>query len=226
VAPDVVINAIGLVKQRPDAVDPIKAVRVNALLPHLLHRAVSGIGGRLIQISTDCVFDGARGGYRESETPDAVDLYGRSKVLGEVTGPGALTLRTSMVGRELSGRAGLLEWFLSHRNGEVPGFTHAVFSGLTTPVFSDLLLTLVERHPGLTGLYHVGADPIDKARLLRLLNDAYGAGVAVVPAPDVRLDRSLDSSAFRAATGWVPPSWESMVSGLAASPLPYDDWRA
>ncbi len=224
VAPHVVINAIGLVKQRADAADPVKALRVNALFPHLLHRAVTERGARLILISTDCVFDGTRGGYRESDRTDAADLYGRSKALGEVVGPGALTLRTSMIGRELHHPSGLVEWFLSQRGREVQGYSAAVFSGLTTPVFSDLLLTLVEQHPDLTGLFHVGADAIDKARLLQLVNLAYDAQAVIVPSADVRIDRSLDSSAFRKATGWVPPSWESMVSGMAASAFPYYDW--
>lgn len=226
IRPDVIVNAIGLIKQRREAQDPIAAIRVNALFPHLLSRAAAASGARLIHLSTDCVFDGVAGGYRESDPPNASDLYGRSKALGEVDAPGALTIRTSMIGRELTGSSGLLEWFLGQRGGQVAGFTHAIFSGLTTPVFADLILDIAERHPSLSGVYHVGADPIDKDRLLRLVNEAFDTAITIVPSPSPRLDRSLDGARFRTATGFVAPSWETMIAGLAADAAPYDRWRS
>jgi dTDP-4-dehydrorhamnose reductase len=226
VSPHVIVNCIGLVKQRREAADPVKAIRVNALLPHLLHQAAAAAGARLIHISTDCVFDGVAGKYRETDLPNARDLYGRSKALGEPDGPGALTLRTSIIGRELSGTSGLVEWFLSQRNGTVSGFTTAVFSGVTTTVLADAILDLIDGHPGLSGLYHLGGASIDKAHLLRLLNEAYGARVAITPSAELRIDRSLDASRLGAATGFVAPSWEAMIGTLAADTTPYEEWRA
>jgi dTDP-4-dehydrorhamnose reductase len=223
--PHAIVNAIGLIKQRAEIDDPVEAIQVNALFPHLLARCAAAAGARLIHLSTDCVFSGAAGGYGETDCPDAADLYGRSKLLGEVTAPGALTLRTSMIGRELSSRRGLVEWFLSRRNQAAEGFTQAIFSGLTTPVLAALIVDLIERLPHLTGLYHVAAAPIDKYRLLGLLDSAFGAHVRITPSDRLRVDRSLDGSRFRAATGFVAPAWDTMIGQLARDPIPYDQWR-
>ena len=145
-APDVVVNCIGLVKQRPEAADAAALVRANALFPHELAAACERRGARLVHVSTDCVFAGDRGGYAEDDRPDPADLYGRSKLAGEPEGEGVLTLRTSMLGRELDRSSGLLEWFLGVR-GEAGGYPRAVFSGPTTPVLARLIGDLIERHP-------------------------------------------------------------------------------
>jgi dTDP-4-dehydrorhamnose reductase len=223
--PHVIINAAGLIKQRAEAGDAVAAIQVNALFPHQLARHAASIDARLIQLGTDCVFSGRTGGYRESDVPDPTDLYGRSKLLGEVTGRGALTLRTSMIGRELSSKLGLVEWFLGRRGEEADGFTHAIFSGLTTPVLAALIVDLIEHHPHLTGLYHVAAAPIDKHRLLALLNHAFDAKVRITASDRLRIDRSLDGARFRDATGFVAPSWEAMIAQLAQEPVSYDQWR-
>jgi dTDP-4-dehydrorhamnose reductase len=214
-APDVVVNCIGVVKQRD--VRPAEMIHVNALFPHELAEACGERGIRLIHISTDCVFSGERGAYTEDETPDAEDLYGRSKLLGEPRGAGVLTVRTSMIGRELESSHGLLEWLLS-RSGEVRGFTAARFTGPTTPVLAKAIADLVELHPGLEGTWHLGADPISKYDLLILLRDAYQLDVEVLADDSVRVDRTLDSSRFRAATGWAAPAWPEMVAALDDAP--------
>jgi dTDP-4-dehydrorhamnose reductase len=222
VQPDVVINAIGIVKQLRTAKSAIPTIRINALLPHELAELCAAEGARLIQISTDCVFSGSRGVYSETDPPDPPDLYGRTKLLGEVAdAPNALTIRTSIVGRELSGTVGLFEWFLSQGHGPVRGFSQAIFSGLTTQALAQLIGELIATEPDLTGLWHVSAAPIDKCTLLAGLRDALGLDVEIVPDDSLAIDRSLDSSRFRAETGWVPPSWETMLTDLAADPTPY-----
>lgn len=223
--PDAVVNCVGIVKQLAAAKDPVESIAVNALHPHLLARACAHRGIRLVHISTDCVFDGQRGRYREDEVPNAADLYGRSKALGEVTGPGCLTLRTSIIGRELSGTSGLVEWFLSHRHQSVDGYAGAVFSGFSTVAFARLILRVLAAHGGLEGLYHVASTPIDKDALLRLINDAYGAGATISRRDQPRIDRSLDSTRFRAATGIVPESWPAMIAEMAGDSTPYDSIR-
>lgn len=212
--PQVVVNCIGLVKQRPEAGDAAALVRANALFPQQLQAACAQRGARLIQISTDCVFAGDRGGYAEDDRPDPADLYGRSKLAGEPEGEGVLTLRTSMLGRELDRASGLLEWFLAVR-GEAHGYPRAVFTGPTTPVLARLIGDLIEGHPELDGIWHVGAEPISKFDLLTLVRDAFGLDVKLVPDPSVEVDRSLNSSRLRAATGWEPPGWYEMVEELA-----------
>lgn len=209
VAPDAVVNCIGIVKQLEAAHDPIASVTLNALLPHIVARRAA----RLIQISTDCVFSGRTGGYVESDNPDPLDLYGRSKLLGEVGVP-HVTLRTSIVGYELAGAHGLLEWFLKNRGGRVRGFTRARFSGVTTNELARVIAAVLEQHTSLQGLYHVAVEPISKYDLLMLFNAACNAGITIDADDSFVLDRSLDGARFRAATGWTAPSWPEMVRAM------------
>ena len=225
VRPDVVINAIGIIKQLPTAKDPIISLTVNSLFPHRLANLCQAAGARLIHISTDCVFSGHKGLYRETDVSDAEDLYGRTKFLGEVSAPGCLTLRTSIIGREMQTTSGLVEWFLSNRGGKVRGYNRAIYSGFTTLALARIIADVLEHHPDLTGVYQVSSEPIDKYTLLCLLRDAFHAPIEITPYPDVQIDRSLDSHRFRAATGFVPPSWPELIGELAADPTPYEQWR-
>lgn len=215
VRPNVVVNAIGIVKQSPAAHEPIPSLTVNAVFPHRLAAACGAMDARLIHVSTDCVFSGRGGMYREEDTPDADDLYGRGKLLGEVTGLGCLTVRTSIIGHELRGQAGLVEWFLTQEGSTVNGYRRAVFSGFTTLAFSRILADVIERTPDLTGLYHVSSEPINKFDLLTLVRNAYGKNVEVVPDDAVRIDRSLDSSRFRKEVNLRPDSWPAMIAEMA-----------
>ena len=211
----VAVNCIGVVKQSATTRDPVTTIRSNSLFPHQLAAACRERGVRLIQVSTDCVFSGRRGAYSEEDIPDPIDLYGRSKLLGELDGGATLTIRTSMIGRELERANGLLEWFLGEAGGSVRGFTRAVFSGPTTPVLSRAVAEVIERHHDLEGLYHLAAEPIDKYRLLSMLREAFSLEIEIERDDSVEVDRSLDSSRFREATGWEPPSWAEMVAELA-----------
>lgn len=213
VRPHVVVNCVGLVKQLADAADPLAALPINALLPHRLARLCAVVGARLIHISTDCVFDGADGNYLESDRPNAVDLYGRSKLLGEVDYPHAITLRTSIIGHELGSPHGLVDWFLS-QEGSVRGFPRAVFSGLTTVELARVIRDMVLPRPDLRGVYHVSVDPISKFDLLTLVAKVYGKTIEIVPDETLVIDRSLDSTRFRQATGYRPPQWPQLVAGL------------
>jgi dTDP-4-dehydrorhamnose reductase len=217
VRPDLVINAVGIVKQRPDAKAAIPSIQVNSLWPHVLADACAQAGARMVHVSTDCVFSGSRGMYVETDVPDAFDLYGRSKLLGEVTDrDNAITLRTSIIGWQLGEPTGLVGWFAAHRNEPLKGFTRAVFSGLTTRALSEVIRDVVVPDASLSGLWHVSVEPIDKYTLLTSLANAMGWAVDVQPNDDLVLDRSLDSSRFRERTGWTPPTWGEMLDGLAA----------
>ena len=208
--PNVVINCIGLVKQLAVADDPLAAIPINALLPHRLARLCELVGARMVQISTDCVFSGSKGMYTEADNSDAKDLYGRSKYLGEVDYPHAITLRTSIIGHELSGANGLVGWFLSQQAG-VKGFTRAIFSGLPTVELARVIRDYVLPHPELHGLYHVSAEPINKFDLLTLVGQAYGKATPIAPDDQLVIDRSLDSTRFKQATGYQPPPWPELV---------------
>lgn len=212
VRPDVVINCIGLIKQSPLSENPVRAIALNALLPHQVAAICRSVGARMIHMSTDCVFDGAKGMYREDEPSNADDLYGRTKFLGEVNDkPLCLTIRSSIIGHEIKGKRGLIEWFLA-QEGTVRGFTRAVFSGFPTVEFSRIIADHVIPKPELTGVMHVSSDPISKFELLQLVAARYGKIIDIEPFDDYQVDRSLDSSLFRGLTGYVPPSWPDMVN--------------
>lgn len=217
VRPDVVINAVGIVKQLASADDPLVALPTNALLPHRLARACALANARCILVSTDCVFSGARGGYTEADRTDADDLYGISKALGEVHDmPNAITLRTSGIGHELGSRLGLIEWFLGAA-GPVRGFRRAVYSGLPWVTLAEVIRDHVLPRPELHGLYHVSSDPINKYALLQLVAAAYGKDIEIVPDDAVMIDRSLSSERFRSTTGWRPAPWTELVAQMNAS---------
>jgi len=215
VKPDVVMNAVGIIKQLPDSKNVITTLTVNSIFPHRLAELGKEFGFRLITISTDCVFSGSRGNYSEDDIPDATDLYGKSKNLGEVIDDNCLTLRTSIIGHELGSSHSLIDWFLSNRGGKVKGFANAIYSGFPTIVFAAIIDNLIRNYPKLTGLYHVSSDPINKYDLLRLVNEAYSANVTIERDEEFKIDRSLDSMRFRSETRFKPESWEQMIGVMA-----------
>jgi dTDP-4-dehydrorhamnose reductase len=222
--PDVVINAIGVVKQLAEANDPLTAIGINALLPHRIAAACRARqpSPRFLHFSTDCVFSGRRGPYAETEHPEPDDLYGRTKLLGEVEGPGCLTIRSSIVGRELRGFHGLIEWVMSQRGRRVNGFTGALYTGLTTIEMTDLMGRLVADHPDLEGIWHVASDPISKHDLLQIINRQFELGIDIRADDNFQCDRRLDGRRFAAVTGYQPPSWEEMIMAMRDDPTPYD----
>lgn len=213
--PNVVINCIGLVKQLAEADDPLAAIPINALLPHRAARLCDVAGARLIHMSTDCVFAGTRGMYGEQDVSDAKDLYGRSKYLGEVDYPHAVTLRTSIIGHELNSVHGLVGWFLAQQ-GPVKGYARAIFSGLPTVELAHVMRDFVIPNADLRGLYHVSAEPINKFELLKLVAQAYGKDIAITPDDNLVINRSLDSSRFREVTGYQPAAWPELVRRMHA----------
>ena len=221
---DVVVNAAGVIKHRMGSGEAVDAIAVNSLLPQRLAVACAAHGLRLIHFSTDCVFSGSRDsrrgedGYRTGDSPDARDRYGLSKLLGEPDGPHCLCLRTSLIGRELRGHHGLVEWYLRQPGDTVKGYTQALFNGLTTAVAARLVDELIRDHPHLGGLWHVGSAPISKFSLLSLLHGAFPGSATVLAADEPYCDRRLDGSAFAERTGWRAPDWRTMVSALATGP--------
>lgn len=213
VRPDIVVNCVGLVKQLADVNDPLQAVPINTLLPHRLAALCQATSARLVHISTDCVFSGSKGGYLESDFPDAYDLYGRSKLLGEVDYPHAITLRTSIIGHELSGNRSLINWFLAQQ-GSVNGFTRAIFSGLPTVELARIVRDVVIPHQYLHGLYHVASKAINKFDLLQMIAKTYGKTIEIIPSEDLVIDRSLNADRFNLATGYNPPDWSVLVQRM------------
>jgi dTDP-4-dehydrorhamnose reductase len=210
VRPEIVINCIGLVKQLGEAKNPLAAIPINAVLPHRLAQACVLVGARLVHLSTDCVFSGRKGMYIEDDVPDADDIYGRTKLLGEVDYPHAVTLRTSIIGHELAGHRSLIDWFLA-QEGSVRGFTRAIFSGLPTVEIARVIDRHVLPDTEMHGLYHLSAAPIDKASLLRLVADVYGKRIVIEDDDSLVIDRSLNSDRFRQRTGYRPDPWPALI---------------
>lgn len=223
--PAVVINCIGIVKQRPEAQDPLQSIRVNALFPHRLARLCQAAGARMVHISTDCVFSGQKGNYVEEDISDAEDLYGRTKYLGEVSDEGCLTLRTSIIGRELQTLYGLVEWFLGQQGRTIQGYKRAIFSGVTTQTLAEIIAEVIARRASLDGVWHVAAEPISKFRLLSLMREEYGLEVQIETDETVVCDRSLNGDRFRQTTGLVAPSWPEMIRQMHLDPTPYSEIR-
>lgn len=225
--PEVVVNCIGVIKQRfeAEANPAILGITLNALLPRKLAQICKEWGGRLIHFSTDCVFSGKRGHYTEEDLSDAEDLYGKTKFLGEVTTENAITLRTSIIGRELGNCQSLLEWFLSQNHKSICGFKRAFYSGITTNHLAEVVAHLIENHPKLSGIYQVTGQTISKYELLCLLRDAYGLDIEIIPDEEFFCDRSMVGEKFRRATGFVCSPWSDLTAQLANDPTPYKSWR-
>jgi dTDP-4-dehydrorhamnose reductase len=214
--PKAVVNAVGIVKQRSEAEELIPSLEINSLLPHRLAAVCRAIGARLIHLSTDCVFSGRKGNYCETDFSDAADLYGRTKFLGEVSESHCLTLRTSMIGPELSRKTGLLEWFLAQRGQTVKGFTKAIFSGFPTSELARIVERVLMEAPTIHGVYHVAARPISKYDLLTLIRDRFRLPITIERDSTFECDRSLDASRFHRDTGYSPPTWEVMIDDMAS----------
>ena len=225
VRPQVIVNCIGVIKQRSEGTNPVTAIELNSLFPHRLAEVCGQRGIWLIHIGTDCVFSGMRGNYTESDPPDAMDLYGRSKALGEPSQIGCLTLRTSIIGRELQRTTGLLEWFLSNRNDSVRGFSNAIWSGVTTRALSEVVEGLIALHPWSDGLFHVASEPVSKYDLLSRINRALDLGIDIDPIPEPVEDRSLCTSKFRSQFGISVPDMDDMINSLSDDLYKYDEWR-
>lgn len=213
--PTVLVNCVGLVKQLQSSKDPLSALAINSILPHRLVNLAAAAGARLVHLSTDCVFSGSGGMYKEDDIPDATDLYGRTKLLGEVDASNAITLRTSIIGHELGSSHSMVCWFLSQQ-GAATGYRKAIFSGLPTVEIARVIAQHVLPNPALHGLYHLSAEPIDKYTLLQLIAERYKKDIRIDPADSPIIDRSLDSTRFRNATGFEPEPWPELISRMKA----------
>ena len=213
IKPDIVINCIGVVKQLKESNDPQLSIFINSLFPHQLHNVCKEINSKLIHISTDCVFSGKKGLYSEDDNPDAADLYGRSKLLGEVNSENSLTIRTSLIGHSINSNHGLIDWFLN-QNSKIKGYRKAIFSGLTTLELSKVIYKYLLINNSLNGIIHISSLPISKFDLLNLVSRIYKKSIFISPDDNLIIDRSLNSRKFIKQTGYIPSSWEKMIEEM------------
>jgi dTDP-4-dehydrorhamnose reductase len=222
--PEWVVNCVGVIKQRAEAVSPIHSITINSLLPHKLAQMAARWSGRVIHFSTDCVFSGKHGGYTEEDHSDAEDLYGKTKFLGEAAVANALTLRTSIIGRELTEHRSLLDWFLAQNHKTVRGYRRVIYSGVTTNYLAELVASIIQEHPGLNGLYQVASEPISKYDLLCLLCEVYRLDVRIEPDDLEVSDRSMSCDRLREAIAYKCPPWPVLARQLAEDNTPYEKW--
>lgn len=223
--PDIVINAVGVIKQKSNSRDVVNNLEINSIFPHKVAQITREIGARFITFGTDCIFDGKKGNYKEKDSPNSTDLYGQSKFWGEVSEKNCLTLRTSIIGREIESKRSLVEWFLNNRGGTVRGFSNAIYSGFPTIIIAEILLDIIENHQKLEGVYHLSSDPINKFDLLNLINTKQKLGIEIERFEDLRIDRSLDSTKFRRETKYISDNWETLIEKMFNDPTPYENWR-
>lgn len=224
--PEVVVNCVGVTKRREAATDPVPSIALNGLLPHQLAGWGQQRHCRLIHFSTDCVFNGAVGGYTEDSLTDAEDLYGRTKALGETAAQNALTLRSSFIGRELTNGTELLEWFLAQRGRTICGFRGALYTGVSSIYLADLVADILVRCPELSGLYNLASEVVSKYDLLCLARTKFGIEVTIEPDDTYVCRRNLNGMRLARKLGITSPSWMKMMADLAADTTPYQQWRS
>ena len=215
--PNLVINCVGMIKQNPNISNVEESFYLNSFFPKLLSQICKVKKIRLITFSTDCVFSGKKGFYKEDDLVDVKDIYGQSKYLGEVNdSDNTVTLRTSIIGKELNTKRGLLEWLIlqSKLNKKVYGFKNVIFSGFPTIEVARIIHKYIIPNTELKGIYHLSSDPIDKYSLLNLIKRFYGLDINILEEYDNVIDRSLDSSKFRSETGFIPYNWEYLVQSM------------
>jgi len=211
--PDVVVNCIGWRRRPTNPADTVAMIDANSIWPHRLAAIAGDLNARLIHISSDGVFSGCKGGYREEDAPDPIDAYGRSKLLGETDYPHCLTLRLSLIGHASKDSDQLVDWLLRQR-GKINGYRRVIFSGLPTVEVARVMREIILPRPDLAGIWHLAAAPISKFDLLQLIATRYGVDVEIAPLDQPEIDRSLDASRFRDATGYVAPPWPQLLDRM------------
>lgn len=214
IKPNIIINCIGVVKQVLNKNMNSEIIKVNSFLPHHLSELANENNKiRFIHFSTDCVFSGVKGNYSEEDITDAKDIYGVSKMLGEVNYPNSITLRTSIIGHELNTKYSLLNWFLSQKKS-IKGYKNAIFSGLTAPEIAKVLVKYVVPNKKLKGIYHLSGKPISKYDLLYIIKNVYKKKIKIMPCLNIKIDRSLNSNLFKKKTGYKPPAWNKLIKEM------------
>lgn len=222
--PDYIINCIGIIKpycKDDDMSGVLKAITVNALFPHILAASAKKIGARVIQIATDCVYSGIRGGYTENDPHDALDVYGKTKSLGEVKDPSFLNVRCSIIGPELKNELSLLEWFLHRSAGEVVnGYSHHHWNGVTTLQFGQVCEQIIKKGEAyfdeltvLSPVHHLILNKaVSKFELLNIFNDVFKKGLSITEVGNVGnpVDRTIGTVYSLLSSGELLPMEESI----------------
>ena len=225
IKPDVVLNCVGITKRKEEVNNLEYTIEVNSLFPHKLANLAKRMNFRVIHFSTDCVFNGETGNYNEESNTTGEDIYGKTKALGEIKYPHTLTVRSSFIGRELTGQTELLEWLISQNGKTIKGFTKAMYSGVSTTFMSRVILDIMENYPKLSNLYQLATpEPISKYDLLCLARDSFSLDIEIVPDDTFEIQPTLNGKKLRKAMNLTIPSWEEMMNELASDQLYIEDY--
>lgn len=197
--PDVIINCVAYIKEPQNDQEKALAISLNSLFPHQLAELAKNAGARLIHMSTDSALE--------------TDFYSRTKFLGEVDANHCLTIRSSIIGHGLENQNSLVDWFLNQKK-KVEGYKKMIFSGFPTVELARIIAKYIIPNKKLSGIYHISSRPISKYDLLKIVARVYKKKIVILANYDIVLDRSLNSSKFRQATGYRPPSWEKLIVAM------------
>lgn len=213
--PDVIINACGITIRRGVEVSIKNSIILNSALPHFLNEWVTTNNKRLIHFSTDCVFSGKKGDYEDNDIKDATDIYGLTKSMGEVIDSTfTITLRGSMIGRELENKTELFEWFLKQHNTTINGFSEVIYSGITSVKMADIVLNIIYNFPNLSGLFNVSSKAISKFDLLTLCNDYFKVDAFIKNDNSYSSNKNLISNKLFNELNMVQPAWNDLIKQL------------
>jgi dTDP-4-dehydrorhamnose reductase len=210
--PDIIINCAGITTRRGVEDNIVNTELLNSDLPHKLDSWANLNSKKLIHFSTDCVFSGNRGNYLDNDFADAEDIYGKSKALGEVNSPNTLTIRCSMIGRELYNFTELFEWLKKNKNKKIEGYSKVFYSGITTVRMGKILNQILNKNLNLSGIYNISSTPISKFDLLVKLSKAFNLNVDIKQNKNNKSNKVLISEKFTEITGIYPPNWDDLIS--------------
>ncbi len=210
--PDIIINCAGITTRRGVEDNIVNTGLLNSELPHKLDSWANLNSKKLIHFSTDCVFSGNKGNYLDNDFADANDIYGKSKALGEVDSLNTLTLRCSMIGRELYNFTELFEWLKKNKNKKIEGYSNTFYSGITTVRMGIILNQILKKNLNLSGIYNISSTPISKFDLLIKLSNAFNLNVEVKQNTNNKSNKVLISEKFTEITGIYPPNWDDLIS--------------
>ena len=211
--PQVIINTIGLTKRISNTIDPKLSIYLNSYFPHLLLKTSNEKDIKLIHLSTDCIFSGYNGNYSEDSIPDALDIYGKTKFLGELNEKNALTLRTSILGPEIRRFLGIYSWFINQKT-DVFGFDKAFFSGITSLELAKIIFHIIDHNYDLYGIYNLASEKISKFELLNIIKKIKKMNINIIKSDSEIYDRSLNNKKFRSVSEYKVPNWENMILDL------------
>ena len=223
IMPDIIINCVGVTTRRINNKNINHLSFINSILPKLINDWSIENSKKMIHMSTDCVFSGIKGDYLDDAIPDADDSYGSSKAKGEIKNNKTLTLRSSMIGREIYNHTELFEWLLKNKKGKIEGYDNVIYSGITTIRMAKIIDFILSNNLDLSGIYNIGSIAISKYELLKMFNNAFDLQIDIKKITQIKSNKVLISKKFTEITGLKTPNWNDLISEFKEDCETYSD---